>query len=327
MALPAEKGGALSILNMYYEKSLLDISNEYIFCVSNVNLKSSKNIEVLKFPWVKKSWLHRLFFDKCYFRKIVKNLEYNQVLSLQNSYIEGAKSPQIIYLQQSLQFSSFHFQFLRNPKMWLYQKYINYMIPISLRKASKIIVQTNWMKNKCIEKYGLPMDIIEVEKPVNLSIEVKCEYESTNKLNFLYPAEPLEYKNHIVILKTLKLIKKFEDFDVNVIFTFKGDENRFAKYLKKEAIKSDLPVTFSGRRPINEIYELYTKSVLLFPSLVETVGLPLIEAKKFKSPIIASGLDFTREVLGEYELLYCFDPLDPNDLLEKIKLLHNRFFS
>ena len=40
---------------------------------------------------------------------------------------------------------------------------------------------------------------------------------------------------------------------------------------------------------------------LLFPSTIETFGLPLLEAAAFGLPIIASDLDYVHEVLNGYE--------------------------
>ena len=40
---------------------------------------------------------------------------------------------------------------------------------------------------------------------------------------------------------------------------------------------------------------------LVFPSTIETFGLPLIEAASMGKPIIASDLDYAREVLGQYK--------------------------
>ena len=61
--VPAEDGGALSILQDFYEQFLQDDKNNYIFVVGKPVLRSEKNVEVLRFPWIKKSWFHRLYFD------------------------------------------------------------------------------------------------------------------------------------------------------------------------------------------------------------------------------------------------------------------------
>lgn len=54
--VPAESGGALSILNEYYENAVnhKDKSIDWIFVLSKPELESTDNIKVLRYPWIKK---------------------------------------------------------------------------------------------------------------------------------------------------------------------------------------------------------------------------------------------------------------------------------
>ena len=61
--VPAESGGALSVLKYFYSEYKADENNNYIFVVSKPEMKEAHNIKVLRYPWIKKSWLHRLYFD------------------------------------------------------------------------------------------------------------------------------------------------------------------------------------------------------------------------------------------------------------------------
>lgn len=59
---------------------------------------------------------------------------------------------------------------------------------------------------------------------------------------------------------------------------------------------------FDGIIPHNDLLRLYKAvDALVFPSTIETFGLPLIEAASMGKPIIASDLDYAREVLGQYK--------------------------
>jgi hypothetical protein len=59
----ADGGGALSVLNDFYNEYKSDTENDYIFIISTPKLKETENIKVLNFPWIRKSWFHRLYFD------------------------------------------------------------------------------------------------------------------------------------------------------------------------------------------------------------------------------------------------------------------------
>ena len=60
--------------------------------------------------------------------------------------------------------------------------------------------------------------------------------------------------------------------------------------------------------------EYYQKSVLLFPSYLETAGLPLLEAKAYGAQIIAADCRYAQSVLCGYEDVCYFHPDDSHDL-------------
>jgi glycosyltransferase involved in cell wall biosynthesis len=55
------------------------------------------------------------------------------------------------------------------------------------------------------------------------------------------------------------------------------------------------------------------------PSLVETVGLPMLEAAAQGTPVIAADRPYAHDVCGSAALF--FDPLDPLDLAAKVQTL------
>lgn len=76
--------------------------------------------------------------------------------------------------------------------------------------------------------------------------------------------------------------------------------------------------------PFEEVNEYYKKTdVLLFPSTLETWGLPITEFKSFQKPIILSKLPYAFETLGEYDKGIFFDPLNANELSQKMEGLLN----
>ena len=58
----------------------------------------------------------------------------------------------------------------------------------------------------------------------------------------------------------------------------------------------------------------YNESSLVFPSYIESFGLPLAEARAMGTVIFASDCPFSREVLAGYENAYFFDPFKPEQL-------------
>lgn len=307
--VPAENGGALTILNQYYDAAIKDNDNEWIFVVSIPEIKETKNVKVLKYPWIKKSWFHRLYFDKLVAYKLVDKYKVDEILSLQNTIIPKVKVKQTLYLHQPLPFVEKRYRISENFKFWLYQNIISKIIFKSIREADKVIVQTNWIMEAAVKKANVKKDKFFLKQP-ELNVAVKKLYtpdKNTGKL-FFYPASGLIYKNHEVIVNACKLLKDKGISNYKVIFTLKGDENKQIKRLKQIALDENLPIDFIGSVDIETVYEYYSKSILIFPSYIETFGLPMLEAKMHESPILASDCAFSHEILDGYNKVNFFEP-------------------
>lgn len=315
--VPAENGGALSVLYEFYDEFNLDQENEYIFVLSLPELKETSNIKILRFPWIKKSWVHRIYFDRFIAPKLIKEYGVDQILSLQNMIIPHAKVYQSVFVHNALPFSEYRFKFKEDKLLWVYQNIIGKGIIKSIKKADHVIVQTNWMKKKCVEQLRVIPEKIEV-KPPRIDIEVKKTFEKTKESmsTFFYPASGVLFKNHKVVVDACLMLKEEGINDYKVIFTLKGDENEHIAYLYNIVDKNKLPIEFIGSLTREEVFDFYTKSILIFPSYIETVGLPLIEAKIHETPIIASDCDFTHEILDGYEKAFYFNPFAYNYLVE-----------
>lgn len=315
----AESGGALSVLKDFYNEYKADANNDYIFVVSKPELEETKSIKVLRYPWIKKSWLHRLYFDNFIAPKLIRDYEVDEVLSLQNVLIPHCKIYQTVYVHNSLPFAEFRFSLLENKLLWIYQNIISKSIFKSIKKANKVIVQTQWMKKACIEKLKVNGDKIEVLPP-KVNIEVKKYFKPTKESlsTFFYPASGVEFKNHRIIVETCSELKKEGIDNYKVIFTLKGDENKNISVLYKKVKDQGLPVFFIGIISSDKVFEYYSKSVLVFPSYIETVGLPLIEAKLHGTPILVSDCAFSHEILDGYDEVIYFNPFNSSELREKI---------
>ncbi len=317
--VPAESGGALSVLHEFYNEFKLDQENEYIFVLSLPELKETSNIKVLRFPWIKKSWGHRLYFDTLIAPELIKEYEVDQILSLQNIIIPHAKVYQSVFVHNALPFSEYRFSLNENKLLWVYQNVIGKNILKSIKKADHVIVQTNWMKKKCAEQLQVMPEKIEV-KPPKIDIEVKKTFEKTKESvsTFFYPASGVVFKNHKIIVDACLMLKEEGINDYKVIFTLKGDENKHIAYLYNIVDKNELPIEFIGSLTRGEVFDFYTKSTLIFPSYIETVGLPLLEAKMHKAPIIATDCAFAHEILDGYDKVDFFKYKDKFILYEKI---------
>lgn len=313
--VPAESGGALSVLNEIYAEYKADKKNNYIFVISKPEIEETENIKVLRFPWIKKSWMHRLYFDNIIAPKLIRRYEVDEVFSLQNIIIPNTKIWQTVYVHNSLPFSEYRFSVLEDRMLWVYQNILSNSIFKSIKKANKVIVQTEWMKKVCVKKMNVDDEKIKVLPP-KIDIEVKRSFERAKESlkTFFYPASGVIFKNHKVIIDACIKLKEQGIKDYKIVFTLEGDENKNILALYKKVKENQLPVDFVGSLSRAAVFDYYSRSVLIFPSYIETVGLPLIEAKMHGTPILVSDCPFSHEVLDDYENKRIFKYQDYTEL-------------
>jgi glycosyltransferase involved in cell wall biosynthesis len=315
--VPAISGGALSILEEYYHDAVHDNdkSKTWYFIVSLPELPETENIKVLRFSWIKKSWFHRLYFDQMIAPKLVEKYKADEILSLQNIIIPKVKLEQTLYVHQPLPFVDKKFKITENMLFWIYQNIIGRIILKSIKKANKIIVQTNWMKEACIKKTEVDPKKIKVIPP-KINIVIKNHYKKTNNSlkTFFYPANASLYKNHKIILNSAFLLKEKGLNNYRILFTLKGNENKHIALIHRRTREYNLPIEFIGAITREQVFDYYTKSILIFPSYIETFGLPMLEAKLHNTPILASDCSFSHEILDGYEHVWFFGVEDAVEL-------------
>lgn len=180
----------------------------------------------------------------------------------------------------------------------------------SLKKADKIILQTGWMKEACINKTKVASEVIEVNMPeIDTKDIVVCRDRNTVKKKLFYPATAYGYKNHIRLLEAIQITyQKRKDFEVN--FTLSGNENKLSRSLYQYVKENELPVNFLGYISREQVMEYYSTHTLIFPSYIETFGLPLLEARLSNTIILASDCAFSNEILKNYDAVTYFNPFD-----------------
>lgn len=329
--VPAVNGGALSLLNDFYKEVInnKDKKNKWVFVVSKPQLKEVDNIKVLNFPWIKKSWAHRVFFDNFIAKNLVEEYDIDIIVSLQNVTIPGVKKKQILYVHNCLPFVDYKFRFREDKLLWFYQKVIGKRIINSLKISHKVIVQTEWMKKSCSKIKNVSKEKIEVIPPkIELKVTDTYKEDKNNEVLFFYPASGVVFKNHKILVESCeKLLKKNKNF--KMLFTLNGTENKNIISIYNEVKSKKLPIEFIGALDREDVFNLYKKAILVFPSFIETFGLPLLEAKMHDGLILASDSLFSKEVLADYNNAYYFDPFNSNDLYELMKkivdkkIIHN----
>lgn len=319
----AQDGGGLQVLKDFYADAVRCPRKDihWIFLVSADVLEEMPGIEVRLYQKVKKSWLHRLIFEYLELPGIIRQLAPELVISLQNMPVKGCRVRQFVYLHQSLQFCPKSFSFFKSEEraLAIRQHLIGWLIRNAMPKAEHIFVQTRWVKDATRKWLHRPeKDITVVPVTVRKDVPLR-KYKDPEQAVFFYPARGEVYKNHHVILDACRRLAAEGITDYQVIFTMTLEDGACARRLYQEA--RGLPVAFVGTVPYERIWDHYSCSILLFPSYLETCGLPLLEAKLAGSRILASDLPFAHEALDGYPNARFFKHDDSAGLAEQMKLL------
>lgn len=317
-SVAAESGGALSVLMDFYKQFREHKENHYYFLVSTPQLEEQDNITVLRFPEIKKGWGHRLWFEYVKAPQLVKQLKIDEVFSTTNTVLPFVQVSQTLYLHNSLPFSTYRFKWNENRLFWVYQHIIARLIFHSLKRADHIITQTHWMKNAVIDQCGIPEGKIEVQTPPIDDSMVKLFHPTGRETIFFYPAAPFSYKNHRLIIEACKILKSREITDWQVLLTLNANGSPYERELAAVAKDFRLPVKFIGFLSREEVFDWYSKSILLFPSYIESFPLPLMEARLTGAPILASDMPFSREILHNYEKSKFYKITDAEKLADEM---------
>ena len=124
------------------------------------------------------------------------------------------------------------------------------------------------------------MPLIDEETKKIMIQKKRFSLISNNKNHFFYPADGAGHKNHLRLLEAFLLIN--ENYKLYLTLS----ENDFSKLSEKfPSLKTKSSKIINlGQMPRKKILKFYNEKVgtLIFPSLDESFGIPLIEATIYK---------------------------------------------
>jgi len=309
--IAASYGGALTILRQFYEYIRgHDSDNEWIFILSEPHIEETDRIKVLLRPDIKASGLKKLLFDLFTGRYYIDSLEPDVVLSLQNIITFGVKAPQLTYIHQSIPFADARrFSLLKRDERAtaVYQRLIGRIIKASAQYADGVIVQTEWMREAVAEQSRTGKAKIIAARPDIPPLPDASRYIPFNGSSFFCPTNGEVYKNIGAVTAACRALRREGITDFRVALTL------------EQGSVNDPNIDCIGYQDRVGMAHRYASSVLLFPSYIETIGLPLAEARRFGAPIIAADRRYARETLEGYDNAYYFDPFAPCGPAELMK--------
>jgi glycosyltransferase involved in cell wall biosynthesis len=138
--------------------------------------------------------------------------------------------------------------------------------------------------------------------------------------DFIYVADGESHKNHKNLLAGWILLAQ-EGIFPSLVLTLPDRYAALLRQVREGIAAHNLRITNMGKLQHEQVLALYHDArVLVFPSMSESLGLPLLEAADAGLPVIASELDYVRDVCVPIQT---FDPNSPVSIARAVKRFMN----
>lgn len=293
---------------------------EIIALVHDRELFNNKDVKFLEFPLIKRSWIARICFEYIFSYFLSKKLRPDVWFSLHDITPNVIAEKRIVYCHNALCFYQMHLaDFISYPKEYLFSKFYKYLYAINIRKNDIVVTQQNWMRIEFENIFNI--NNVVVAHPVReVGKKIKLKNANGNSKIFFYPAYPRFFKNHDFLLNAWsRVVEKNKNFSGKLIITLNGCENSYSKKLfdKYKGVRNLEFIGPIDSKKVKEIYE--SAHCLIFPSKLETWGLPISEAKEYGLDIISIDLPYAREAVGSYMRSYFFEKDNIESLIKLIE--------
>jgi glycosyltransferase involved in cell wall biosynthesis len=189
-----------------------------------------------------------------------------------------------------------------------------------LMHADEFVVQTPTMKKLLESKTQkkTPVSLLPfVADPSGYSRDALPSEDKDIVFDFVYVASGESHKNHQRLIQAWCLLAN-ERLYPSLCLTL--DETRFAGLcglIKDMQQRYGIRITNVGGLSHHDVLSLYEKSgAAIYPSKFESFGLPLVEARQANLPVLASELDYVRDVIDPEQV---FNPESPVSIARAVK--------
>ncbi len=289
----------------------------YIICnksdgIDRLKIKyyPNSNLQFILIP--NKGLLHRLYYENFSFRRLIKNRNIQLIYNFSGSYQFFMKIPQIVKVQNLLFFSkkldSVYIQ-RKQFVLWFKQVLLKRIIfKFMLNRSSYVDIQSKHVKSYLSDFINTKDKIFFIKSDIDVSISLfhkPKQYDFSKKIKFLYIVGPhFEYvhKNFIDFTEAMiNLDKKGVDFEINITLT-KNQLNKSKLWNKNLNSKTNFVGYVSDRCKMEELF--CNNTVLISTSIIETLGLHVVEAIKSGIFIIAPDESYADAVYGKNMVKY-----------------------
>lgn len=206
--------------------------------------------------------------------------------------------------------------------------YIKHVLPFLARRLTHVLTVSESSKRDIVEYAKVPEDRVTVTP---LAVDHR-RYRRDRKLSqqriqeclglsgpYLLYVSRIEHpgKNHVRLIEAFDQLKQTEQIPHRLVFA--GSDWSGAEIVHEKARKSRFSdqILFTGFVPDEDLLDLYAcADMLVFPSLYEGFGLPVLEAMASGTPVACAAASSIPEVAGDAASY--FNPHDTDEMADAI---------
>jgi len=194
--------------------------------------------------------------------------------------------------------------------------YLSFMQKYQLKTASKIIAVSKATKEDLVKKIGIDskkIDVVYEGFDENLFKPVACNLSPANYFLFVGTVQPR--KNLTRLIQAFSRVILSDERRISLVIAGQKGWMSDEIYALPKKLGIEKRVKFLGYVMDKKLPELYSGAIaLVFPSLFEGFGLPILEAQACGCPVITSNVSSMPEVAGKGVILV--DPYNIDDIVK-----------
>lgn len=326
-AVSLRKGGTLTVLrDCLCHLSTMAAGGNYrvIALVHKRELADYPGIRYIEMPDIIKGWGQRLWCEYVTMYRISQRIAPVHLwLSLHDTTPRVLAERQAVYCQTSFPFYRWSWKDLRfDYKIVLFALLTRFVYRINVHRNDFLIVQQEWLRSGLSRMLGVKEEKFVIAPPEHEVNRIVAEKVELFCFTFFYAATPDCHKNFEFVCEAAALLEQeIGKGKFKVVLTINGKENKYSKWLYKK-FGSVTSIEFAGFMSKEMLWGYYQAvDCLVFPSKVETWGLPISEFMATGKPMLLADLPYACETASGSEQTAFFDLSAPERLKSLMKRL------
>jgi len=334
----ADSGGVRVLEEFIKDSVSIKHNNKFTIMLNNFDAflyfqKSFSQYDIFEFRYKKlNNFIHRIAYENIFFIKIIKSKNISLIYNFSGTCQVFIRKPQLVKMHNLLFYSKKldkHYLSKYDLILWLKQVYIKAIFfRFMLKLADNIEIQSEHVVDSISKFVSLKNKKIYIKSDIKTApgdFKKVKNYDFSKKIKFLYIVGPhFEYphKNFRDFVEAMSIAKQLElDFEINITLSKHQLENS-----KNWNLDLNQYTNFCGyisdTKTLDNLFS--NNTILISTSVIETLGLHVIEAIKNGVISIVPNEKYSRDVYGENMVFYnLYDAYSLSDAILGLIKKHN----